>query len=163
MRRAWQAATPLLRGGRYRKKSAKIQRQPVRELAGLKADAFGRSRISAFSRSRQRPQIRRSSGCSGAGKSWLLAELGRRGRSRGTGPPSRVKEQLYIGGDALPWGGWSLFVELTISRSIHHMVTAARGDQLSFFDRAKEDASRSVRYDNNHHKIAVFTFYALRR
>src|SRR5215472_8534074 len=30
---------------------------------------------------------------------------------------------------------WSLFVELTISRSIHHLVTAARRDQLSFFDR----------------------------
>ena len=29
----------------------------------------------------------------------------------------------------------SQFLELTISRSIHHMVTAARRDRLSFFDR----------------------------
>src|SRR6516165_4381432 len=46
-----------------------------------------------------------------------------------------VKEQLYIGGDALPWGKVHQFVELTISRSIYHLVTAARRDQLSFFDR----------------------------
>jgi predicted ATPase len=50
-----------------------------------------------------------------------------------------VKEQLYIGGDALPWGNWSLFVELTFSRSIYHIVTAARRDRLSFFDRGIVD------------------------
>ena len=64
------------------------------------------------------------SGCSGAGKSSLLGELGRRGfpiyEELGR---QVVKEQLYIGGDALPWGNVSQFVELTISRSIHHMVT----------------------------------------
>jgi predicted ATPase len=51
--------------------------------------------------------------------------------------PSRqvVKEQLYIGGDALPWGNATQFVELTISRSIHHMVTTASSDRLSFLDR----------------------------
>jgi predicted ATPase len=73
------------------------------------------------------------SGCSGAGKSSLLGELGRRGfpiyEELGR---QVVKEQLYIGGDALPWGNVSQFVELTISRSIHHMVTAARRDRLSF-------------------------------
>ena len=76
------------------------------------------------------------SGCSGAGKSALLAELGRRGFPIYEEPGRQVvKEQLYIGGDAVPWGNVSEFVELTISRSIHHMVTAARRDRLSFFDR----------------------------
>ena len=76
------------------------------------------------------------SGCSGAGKSSLLAELGRRGFPIYEEPGRQVvKEQLYIGGDAVPWGNVSDFVELTISRSMHHMVTAARRDRLSFFDR----------------------------
>jgi predicted ATPase len=76
------------------------------------------------------------SGCSGAGKSSLLAELGRRGFPIYEEPGRQVvKEQLYIGGDALPWGNVNQFVELTISRSIHHVVTAASGDRLSFFDR----------------------------
>jgi predicted ATPase len=80
------------------------------------------------------------SGCSGAGKSSLLAELGRRSFPIYEEPGRQVvKEQLYIGGDALPWGNWSQFLELTISRSIHHMVTAARRDQLSFFDRGIVD------------------------
>ena len=76
------------------------------------------------------------SGCTGAGKSSLLSELGRRGFPIYEEPGRQVvKEQLYIGGDALPWGNVSQFLELTISRSIHHMVTAARRDRLSFFDR----------------------------
>jgi predicted ATPase len=76
------------------------------------------------------------SGCSGGGKSALLAELGRRGFPIYEEPGRQiVKEQLYIGGDAVPWGNVSEFVELTISRSMHHMVTAARRDRLSFFDR----------------------------
>jgi predicted ATPase len=80
------------------------------------------------------------SGCSGAGKSSLLAEFGRRGFPIYEEPGRQVvKEQLYIGGDALPWGNWSLFVDLTISRSIYHIVTAARRDRLSFFDRGIVD------------------------
>ena len=44
------------------------------------------------------------SGCSGAGKSSLLSELGRRGFPIYEEPSRQVvKEQLYIGGDALPW------------------------------------------------------------
>jgi len=85
------------------------------------------------------------SGCSGAGKSSLLAELGRRGFPIYEEPGRQVvKEQLHIGGDALPWGNVNQFVELTISRSIHHMVTVARGDQLSFFDRGIIDQVRDA-------------------
>lgn len=75
-------------------------------------------------------------GCSGGGKSSLLAELGRRGYATYEEPGRQiVKEQLYIGGDALPWRDARQFLEFTISRSIHHLVSAARTDRLSFFDR----------------------------
>jgi predicted ATPase len=80
------------------------------------------------------------SGCSGGGKSALLAELGRRGFATFEEPGRQVvKEQLLIGGDALPWGDAVLFLELTISRSIHHLVEAARGDRIAFFDRGIVD------------------------
>jgi predicted ATPase len=76
------------------------------------------------------------SGCSGGGKSSLLAELGRRGHAIYEEPGRQVvKEQLYLGGDALPWANVARFVDLTVSRSIHNMVMAARSCRLSFFDR----------------------------
>jgi hypothetical protein len=57
------------------------------------------------------------SGCSGAGKSSLLSELGRRGFPIYEEPGRQVvKEQLYIGGDALPWANWSLFPDLAGGR-----------------------------------------------
>ncbi len=40
---------------------------------------------------------------------------------------------------ALPWGNVDLFLELTISRSIHHLVEAARSDAIAFFDRGIVD------------------------
>jgi predicted ATPase len=76
------------------------------------------------------------SGCSGGGKSSLLAELGRRGHAIYEEPGRLVvKEQLYLGGDALPWANVARFVDLSVSRSIHNMVMAARSGRLSFFDR----------------------------
>jgi predicted ATPase len=88
------------------------------------------------------------SGCSGAGKSSLLAELGRRGFPIYEEPGRQVvKEQLYIGGDALPLGNVSQFVELTISRSIH-MVTAACRNQLSFCDRGITDQVNGLKHLN---------------
>jgi len=80
------------------------------------------------------------SGCSGGGKSSLLAELGRRGYAIYEEPGRQVvKEQLLIGGDALPWENLDLFLELTISRSINHLVEAARSDRIAFFDRGIVD------------------------
>jgi predicted ATPase len=80
------------------------------------------------------------SGCSGGGKSSLLAELGRRGYAIYEEPGRQVvKEQLLIGGDALPWANLDLFLELTISRSINHLVEAARSDVITFFDRGIVD------------------------
>ena len=76
------------------------------------------------------------SGCSGGGKSTLLAELARRGHPVYEESGRQVvKEQLYIGGDALPWADAGRFIELTISRTMHNMILAARTGRLTFFDR----------------------------
>jgi len=80
------------------------------------------------------------SGCSGGGKSTLLAELARRGHPAYEEPGRQVvKEQLYIGGDALSWADAGRFIELTISRTMHNMILAARTGRLTFFDRGIVD------------------------
>lgn len=75
-------------------------------------------------------------GCSGGGKSTLLAELARRGH-RVFPEPGRqiVKEQDWIGGDALPWTAPAKFAELALSRGLHQRITAAASGGLAFFDR----------------------------
>ena len=93
----------------------------------------------------QRVEARRQnlvlvSGCSGGGKSALLGELRRRGYQVFDEPGRQiVKEQLYTGGDALPWENTRKFMELVLSRASHQIVTAACSDQLSFFDRGIVD------------------------
>jgi predicted ATPase len=80
------------------------------------------------------------SGCSGGGKSSILVALAQRG-FRSYEEPGRqvVREQLYIGGSALPWEDVLQFVELTVSRSLHHMIAAASAGDLAFFDRGIVD------------------------
>ncbi|MFA7263576.1 MAG: AAA family ATPase [Caulobacter sp.] len=75
-------------------------------------------------------------GCSGGGKSTLLAELARRGH-RVFPEPGRqiVKEQDWIGGDALPWDAPAKFAELALSRGLNQRITAATAGGLAFFDR----------------------------
>lgn len=76
------------------------------------------------------------SGCSGGGKSTLLAELGRRGLAVYEEPGRQiVKEQLFIGGDALPWADLDGFIALTVSRAIYNLVSAARAGRRAVFDR----------------------------
>jgi len=76
-------------------------------------------------------------GCSGGGKSTLLAELARRGH-RVFPEPGRqiVREQDWIGGDALPWSEPLKFAELVLSRGLHQRIAAAAEDGLAFFDRS---------------------------
>jgi len=89
------------------------------------------------------------SGCSGGGKSSLLTELARRGFGAFEEPGRQiVKEQALIGGDALPWANVAQFVEVTVSRSIHHMTSAVRNDRLSFFDRGIIDQVGGLRHMN---------------
>jgi predicted ATPase len=81
------------------------------------------------------------SGCSGGGKSTLLAALKRRSFTVFEEPGRQiVKEQQLIEGSALPWINPAQFVELSVSRSMHQMALAARMSQRSFFDRGIVDA-----------------------
>lgn len=81
------------------------------------------------------------SGCSGAGKSSLLRELADRGY-RVFAEPCRqiIKEQNYIGGDAIPGKDSYKCMELCISRTMHNMIRAAATTSHVFFDRSIVDA-----------------------
>ena len=80
------------------------------------------------------------SGCSGGGKSALLAEMGRRGWPVFPEPGRQiVKEQLLIGGPALPWTDVAAFAELALSRAMHFFALAEDG-RATFFDRSVVDA-----------------------
>lgn len=86
------------------------------------------------------------SGCSGGGKSTLLAEMARRGYPTCPEPGRQiVKEQLSIGGDALPWGDVPRFVELCVSRALDFYDTAPRARKCVLFDRSLVDAVAALR------------------
>lgn len=80
------------------------------------------------------------SGCSGGGKSMLLAELARRGF---TVVPEAgrqiVREQDWTGGDALPWTQPVRFAELAVSRAVQALINVAREPGPVFFDRCPVD------------------------
>jgi predicted ATPase len=80
------------------------------------------------------------SGCSGGGKSALLAAMARRGYPVMPEPGRQiVKEQAFIGGDALPWGNIEQFVELCVSRAAYFYNSAPPGRPV-LFDRSIVDA-----------------------
>jgi predicted ATPase len=80
------------------------------------------------------------SGCSGAGKSSLLSGLSRRGHRVFPEPGRQViREQAYIGGDATPERNVLKFLDLTISRTMHHMILSASTPSAVFFDRSIVD------------------------
>jgi predicted ATPase len=77
------------------------------------------------------------SGCSGGGKSTLLAGLAAHGFAVAEEAGRQiVKEQMHFGGPALPSDNPVLFVELLASRAIHQWVTAARVEGTTVFDRS---------------------------
>lgn len=79
-------------------------------------------------------------GCSGGGKSTLLAELARRGFAVVPEAGRQVvQEQDWIGGDALPWTAPARFAELTVSRCVHDLIRVARKPGPVFFDRSPVD------------------------
>jgi predicted ATPase len=79
-------------------------------------------------------------GCSGSGKSSLANALGGRG-FRVIAEPGRqvIREENFIGGDATPEKDWIKFLEFTISRTIHAMISSASTDRHIFFDRGIVD------------------------
>jgi len=92
------------------------------------------------------------SGCSGSGKSSLLRELADRGY-RVFAEPCRqiIKEQNYIGGDAIPSKDFYKCTELCVSRTMHNMISAAGTTSHVFFDRSIVDAVSGL----EHMKVSV--------
>ncbi len=85
------------------------------------------------------------SGCSGGGKSTLIAELHRRGHAVREEPGRQiVREQLAVGGAALPWEDGALFVELMLSRASYLYNTASTAEGWVFFDRSMIDHAAAL-------------------
>lgn len=81
------------------------------------------------------------SGCSGGGKSTLLAALAARGFAVAAEPGRQiVREQLFIGGPALPWQDERAFAGLVISRAMDQLRQAGGRDGVTLFDRGLVDA-----------------------
>jgi predicted ATPase len=87
------------------------------------------------------------SGCSGGGKSTLLAELRRRGHAVVEEPGRRiVKEELKGGGSALPWLDKAAFARRTIALAITDHTSATAPDGWVFFDRGLIDAAAGLEH-----------------
>jgi predicted ATPase len=86
-------------------------------------------------------------GCSGSGKSTLLSALGDRGW---TVVPEAgrqiVKEQLLIGGDALPWADQFAFAALLASRIMYLFNSARPAGRPVIFDRGLVDVIAHYAY-----------------
>jgi predicted ATPase len=91
------------------------------------------------------------SGCSGGGKSTLLAELARRGYAVVEEPGRRiVQEELERNGTALPWADVTAFVRRLMDVALTDRDTAAtaadRRDGWVFFDRGLIDAAAALQH-----------------
>lgn len=87
------------------------------------------------------------SGCSGGGKSTLLAELHRRGFVTISEPGRRiVAEELTCGGGALPWVDAVAFARRAIALSIADRAAANACARWVFFDRGLIDAAAALEH-----------------
>jgi predicted ATPase len=87
------------------------------------------------------------SGCSGGGKSTLLAELRRRGHNAVEEPGRRiVREELKAGGRALPWADAEDFLRRTIDTAIADLEAAKAKPGWVFFDRGVVDAASALEH-----------------
>jgi predicted ATPase len=87
------------------------------------------------------------SGCSGGGKSTLLAELSRRRYATVEEPGRRiVKEELQGDGSALPWVNAAKFARRAIAMALADMASAATHEGWVFFDRGLIDAAVALEH-----------------
>jgi predicted ATPase len=87
------------------------------------------------------------SGCSGGGKSTLLAELRRRGFATVEEPGRRiVREELQGDGSALPWVDATKFARRAIAMSLADMTEATAHQGRVFFDRGLIDAAVALEH-----------------
>ncbi|PWB83698.1 MAG: ATPase [Methylocystaceae bacterium] len=85
------------------------------------------------------------SGCSGGGKSTLLAELKARGHAVVEEPGRRIiAEETARGGTALPWVDLAAFLHRAIEMALVDRTAAADHDGWVFFDRGLIDAASAL-------------------
>ncbi|HBO5260111.1 AAA family ATPase [Pseudomonas aeruginosa] len=86
------------------------------------------------------------SGCSGGGKSTLLAELKLRGHAVVEEPGRRIiQEEKLTGGNALPWVDQVAFLRRTLAMALDDHARAPRvSGQWVFFDRGIIDAAAAL-------------------
>jgi predicted ATPase len=96
------------------------------------------------------------SGCSGGGKSTLLAELGRRGHSIVDEPGRRiVQQELQKGGVALPWKDRQAFAHRAIAMALEDRAAATALNGWVFFDRGLVDAAAFLQHLTNESVLAA--------
>ena len=84
-------------------------------------------------------------GCSGGGKSTLLAELAARGHAVVEEPGRRiVREELASGGQALPWVDGAAFLRRAIEMALADRAAARTQEGWVFFDRGLIDAASGL-------------------
>ena len=103
------------------------------------------------------------SGCSGGGKSTLLAELGRRGFP-GVPEPGRriVEDELRKNGTALPWVDLTAFAKRAIDIAVDDRKRASDKSGWVFFDRGLVDAVVALQHASGqavHEVLAPFERY----
>jgi predicted ATPase len=99
------------------------------------------------------------SGCSGGGKSALLAELSHRGHAVVEEPGRRiVQDELQRGGSALPWLNPIDFARLALATAITDYGSQAAGVWQGgwvFFDRGILDAAAAIQYLTGERALAT--------
>ncbi|WP_085883224.1 AAA family ATPase [Oceanibacterium hippocampi] len=86
-------------------------------------------------------------GCSGGGKSTLLAELSRRGHAVVEEPGRRiVAEETRAGGVALPWLDMAAFARRAAEVALADRATVPAGPSPVFFDRGLIDAAAALEH-----------------
>jgi predicted ATPase len=87
------------------------------------------------------------SGCSGGGKSTLLAELAGRGYAVVEEPgPRIVQEELAGRGAALPWVDGAAFARRAMAVALADRMAARRLSGWVFFDRGLIDAAAALQH-----------------
>jgi predicted ATPase len=87
------------------------------------------------------------SGCSGGGKSTLLAELQRRGHAVVEEPGRRiVREELAGDGAALPWIDAAAFARRAVAMALADREAASALEGRVFFDRGLVDAAAALEH-----------------
>ena len=87
------------------------------------------------------------SGCSGGGKSALLAELGRRGYPTVEEPGRRiVREELLGKGQALPWVDGTAFARCAVALALADRAPVRGNGGWVFFDRGLIDAAAGLQH-----------------